>query len=675
MSHSLKIDGDFSSVKKGVKELAKEFKSLGKTPTSIFSKEDAALLSRQTLDVTKALEKELDKINRNAERFKKVMKNNTLNAENQVKAAKKYNQMLKERVSIQKSLGQIKDFEGAVRGPSRAGRFGGGLSKGVGSIPGMGTMSKLGGLGMMGGLGLGVGALGAFGAYKGYQGYQQFKGGAGQRLKMAGRGIEDTSGISPGLAKLGYTPEQIRNQQLKGQTTFGKEGGTQGAVLQRAQFERARGLDKGSMTEASQGLRGSMGAKGAQEAMFKMQATILANNITDNIGPFLETSAAMLTSMNENGLPADSEVLALMASMTKGGTSEARSMRQIMSANQAVKGSTGDANAFIQSMFAGKGIGGGTVGGAQEAISMGGLFGTDESKLKDQFGMSEKQIKDYQKLGITGKGTGFKGRTGGMLDFAKENFGGSPQETLRKGKFFKEIFGTQSGGEALGFLNKLEKAQGDPKKVAKIEKEIKEAAKSPEMKVQEDIKIGIEKLNGIDANIEGFAGRSAMALEEIGTAFGDTGAMVSEALTSIDGGVAAIAKFLTGYESPSELRKQKEARKKETERIATEGFKSKGFTKESFGQLTREQQRDEQRKVGAGIKGNKAFLEGQEGLRSRDKDFGKIEATKKANEEMHILLREMIKSMNENVAVNKKVANNTKSARGKAKQASTRGNN
>lgn len=677
MGHNIKIDGDFSSVKKGVLELSKELKGLSKkSDINLFTKEDSELLSRQTLDITKSLEKELEKITRNADRYKKVMKNNTLSAEKQVKAAKSYNAALKERVSIRKSLGQIKDFDEETRGTSKLRQMGGGLQKGIGSIPGTGKLQGLKGMGLMGGLGLGVGALGAFGAYKGYKGYQQFKGGAAQRLKMAGRGIEDTSGINESLGKLGYGAEEVRNQQLKGVNTFGKEGATQGAVLQRAQFERGRGLDKGAMTEASQGMRGSLGAKGTQEAMFKLQATILANNITDNIGPFLETSAAMLTSMNENGLPADTEVLALMASMTKGGTSEARAMQQIMSANQAVKTSTGDSNAFLQTMFAGQGIGGGTVGGSQEAIRMGGLFGVDEGKMESQFGMSKSQIESYKTLGITGEGTGFKGRTSGILDYSKDNFGQGPQEDLRKGEFFKNIFGTQSGGEALGFLNKLEKAQGDPKEIAKVEKEIKEASKSPEIKIQEDIKASMANLEGIDSRIEGLTGTQNMHMEALGASLSGVGASMGEALTSIDGGVSAIAKFLTGYESPSEIAAQKETRKQERIGNADEVFSQKGLSRESLGQMSPEEVRTEGKSLRSQYQSNEKSIKAQENLGAKGgKDFEKIAELKEQNVKLTAAIQELVKISKENAEANKKTSKNTQGSKAPSRQSLSRGRN
>ena len=105
MSNKIKIDGDFSSVKKGIMDLSKELKGLSnKNNVSIFSKEDAAMLSRQSLDITKNLSRELDRINKNAERYKTMIKSTTLSEERRVKAAKKYNEALKSRVTLQKSM-------------------------------------------------------------------------------------------------------------------------------------------------------------------------------------------------------------------------------------------------------------------------------------------------------------------------------------------------------------------------------------------------------------------------------------------------------------------------------------------------------------------------------------------------------------------------------------------
>jgi hypothetical protein len=43
---------------------------------------------------------------------------------------------------------------------------------------------------------------------------------------------------------------------------------------------------------------------------------------------------------------------------------------------------TGESNAFFQNVFNKAGIGGGTIGGAQAAMRMGGLFGADLSNIK-----------------------------------------------------------------------------------------------------------------------------------------------------------------------------------------------------------------------------------------------------------------------------------------------------
>ena len=678
MGHSLKIDGDFSSVKKGVMEVGKEIQKMGKAQKmSLFSKEDIALLNRQTLDVTKALGQELNKVNKNAERYKAVIKSTNVSETRRVKAAKEYNKLLKDRMTIQKTIDQANGT--GQTGPGRASKLKagiGGMGRGLTRIPGMGRMAGMGGLGLMGGLGMVGGAALGLGAMKGIQGYQQFKGGAHQRLMMKARGIDNTSGINKDAAKLGLTPEQVRERQLKGAAAFGEGGGSQEGVVQRAQFEKARGLEKGSMIEMGQGLRGAMGEKSAQEAMFKLQAVILSKEITSNIGPFLETSAHMLTAMNEQGLPVDNELLALFGSMVKGGTSEKRAMQQIMSVNQAVKGSSGDSNAFLQSMFSQEGIGGGTVGGSQEAIRMGGLFGTSADKLSSQFGMSESQIESYKKLGLTGEGTGFGARSKGMLDFADQNFGSSPQEDLRKGEFFKQIFGTQTGAESLGFLNKMKGAQGDEKKMAKIEKELKEASKSPEQKMQEKVAQGIEDLKGIDSSIEANTGRQALKMEEIGQSLGATGIMIEESLTSIDSGVSAIAKFLTGHETPKERQQKLES---ERQQSFNTGLKSMGTSQDAIRNMTPEQQQEQLAKAKGAVRANTQAQKDFKPIYNQRTGFQSNRGGREKLKEEQMKLVDAMTAiqiiMKENVAVNKAVAKNTKGSGGKAMGSKTRGRN
>jgi hypothetical protein len=181
---------------------------------------------------------------------------------------------------------------------------------------------------------------------------------------------------------------------------------------------------------------------------------------------------------------------------------------------------------------------------------LGGLFGVDEEKAKSQLGMSSSQIESFKKLGIIGKGTGFEERRKSITGFSETQFGKGPEEDLRKGRFFQQIFGTQSAGEALGFLTQLQNVKpGDLKAQKKFEEQLKEAGKSPEIKIQEDIKKRLEDLKGIDSDILKVEGEQALNLETLGSSLSETGVMIEGFLTSMDGALSELAGFFTGYKS------------------------------------------------------------------------------------------------------------------------------
>jgi len=171
--------------------------------------------------------------------------------------------------------------------------------------------------------------------------------------------------------------------------------------MQRAGFERNFGVQEGTLSGMGGQLRGVMGGKGADKSVMAIQAALISSGITDEIGPYLETTANMLTQLNERGFTFDDSALALFNAITDRNQNIERTNRLIGNVDQGIRGSTGESNAFFQTAFGKAGIGGGTIGGAQAAIRTGGLFGMNLEKNPLLQGTADAGA--FKAMGIGGK--------------------------------------------------------------------------------------------------------------------------------------------------------------------------------------------------------------------------------------------------------------------------------
>src|SRR5690606_39539345 len=126
-------------------------------------------------------------------------------------------------------------------------------------------------------------------------------------------------GSAQELARVGLTEQEMIQRRVEATAILGRQGTSQQDEMRKASFERAFGLEGGTMTSISARLRGSFGGQGANEAQMKLQASILAAGIEDAIGPYLESATQLLSAINDTGTQQTAEMTALFAQLTKDG--------------------------------------------------------------------------------------------------------------------------------------------------------------------------------------------------------------------------------------------------------------------------------------------------------------------------------------------------------------------
>lgn len=564
MARQLKITGDTSELKKSIMDLGRTItKDLGKSKIDLFSPDTKKFLRTEAVALAADLGKKIDNIKKSTEAHKKaleqVIKGSKEELEIKEKILKASQHILnteKERVQTQEMVNDLSQ-SGFMRG----------LKKSLAKIPGLSKLGGLAGMGAMGGAGmlLGGGALaaGAYGVSRVMAGRNTFTEGVDTRLKLRGRGINEM-GIKDmaGANAAGLNSLSLRQAQLRDMDVFGKEGSTQKSIIDRAKFERNFGIDEGTMSGIGGQLRGNLGGKGANQTVMKLQAALIASGITDAIGPYLETAANMLTELNERGFTMDDSVLALFNAMSKTGMGEGRISKLALGADAGIRGATGESNALMQTVFNKAGIGGGTIGGAQAGMRMGGLFGTDLEKFK---AMSPQDKKMFQMLGIGGSShmKNVAGATLGTLDSmfgSEKDIGkqlGSRDKRTREGGALKRLsrlryvmstFGLQDEGQAAEVEGLLGKAKtAGPIEQKRIRDRIKEIQEStPELE-------NLKKINQSNEGILDILKHEKTTLEDLlGEATAAPFNSMNSFLNSIDSAILAIAKFLTGYQTADE---------------------------------------------------------------------------------------------------------------------------
>lgn len=492
----LQIGLNIDASKRSFIELKNEAKKLEKSQINLFPKEQRQFLQTQAKKMLGDIGDKLKENERLVAKSSKEMSNLAKGTQEYATAERRVNDLLKERtriLSLQKEYQGVSKGIGPQRGinpqvlsqmPGTAGRAGGMLSR-VGSLAG-----RLGPMGLAAG---GILGLGGFAASRMMGAYGTFSQGIGNRVALRGLGMGDVDlSDRSRAARAGLDAQDMRSRRVAAGRVLGREGGSQEAVLRRAEFERNFGLESGMMAGLGGQLRGQMGGAGANEAVMKLQASVLAAGIEDALGPYLEAATSMLSQINENGLMGNDQMIQLLGQLAADGKNTPEQIARTFTTLQgAVVGSTGEQNAFFQQAFARAGIGGGTVGGTKLGIEAGGLFGLDQEELNRRFGGNLGGTLG-QGLGFT---QGFGKRGGAILDEVKQLAGvqGSvqdikdPQQATFLSNFANRIFGTK-GLEGLEATRMLEDALKDPEKAKDFQKRMEEMKKTPELKNLELIK-------------------------------------------------------------------------------------------------------------------------------------------------------------------------------------------
>lgn len=511
----IEIKGDASGLNKTVDGVIDKVKDLGKEgeKTSIVSKSDKEFFKRTLKRELKSMNTELDRGKKNLADLTKHSRDLVKGSKEELAVREKITKAVKEQAKLQNDMAQIQAATG--------GGSGGFLSK----IPNPMKVAM---------------AVGAFGLGKAVQGTGAYRSGVGDRVRLQGLGFSDQLETGGGdLARAGLTSHEMRSRLAKSGAQLGSAT-SESVILQQSRFEREKGLEGGTMSNISGGLRANFGAKSANEIQMKLQASILAAGIEDSLAPYLEAQTSLLTNINENGLTQTSDLIRVFASLTKNsGMTPEQISKTFRSMNDSVKGSSDESNAFFQEAFAEAGIGGGTIGGTQFALESSGLLGLNSDELKER-GYGDELRKGMGKMGFF---KGAKDRSQAMMSRFKSSAGLDQDQDISKvdtqtmimiSNMANKVFGTKGieGFDAVKMLDKVSKGDMSQKT---FDKKMGELSASPESKA---LKLVNATLAGqTDIAIK----HNATSLDYLGQTVANTANMVTrlDTLINIGGGKLA----------------------------------------------------------------------------------------------------------------------------------------
>lgn len=510
-SSQLKISADTGEAKKSILDLGRSLKNIGSSKVSIFSEQDRRFLKTE-------LKKEIGnmkvKLRENREEIKKMVTeqgNLTKGSREELEARRKILDAYKTQSKLGREMGDLQSLKKSGIG---GGGAGGMMDK---LMMGMGSLMSVAGLGAL--------AAGAFGVAKGVQGTNQYVAGTPARVRLKGLGVnQDNFGGASEMAKAGVNEQELIQRTIESTAVLGRQGTNVQNELQKAQFERAYGLQGGTMSNVANSLRGSFGGQGANDAQVKLQSSIMAAGIEDALGPYLETMTNLLSSINDNGMTNTGDVTNLMAQLAKeGGRTPEQNSKTLQGINSSIMGSSGDKNAFLQSAFARMGIGGNTIGGTKFALESGGLFGLDKGALGKQ-GWNPELLNNMQGSGMF---SGMGQRSGALLNMFKSQAGMGMNQSINGvtnqnqmvglNSMANNMFGTQ-GAQGFTALKLLEKVQNNQMSSKAFEEQVKkmQESKDPQMqrldKINSSLAGQTEILTNIDANLAEALGKQGVSV-------------------------------------------------------------------------------------------------------------------------------------------------------------------
>ena len=541
MANNLKIGADTSEAKKQILDLNKSISNVSKSKIQIFSDDEKKFMKTE-------LNKELTAMKDNLTRNKRLITELVREQDKMVEGSKEERQQRDKIVrayQVQAKLAkQIRDTEKASKdlGPTSMGEKATGM---------MGKLGKF-------GKGLGAAALAAtaIGIPLGISSTQQFQQGVGTRNRLSGLGVNEQAQFGPEtIAGAGMNTQEFNERRMNAVSRLGRAGGSQQSILQQAQFERAYGLESGSMLNTATALRGQFGGQQADQAQAELQASIMASGMEDAIAPYLETMTTLLGQLNENGMTNTTELISAIGEITAQGKRTPEQLaRTFTNVNESIKGSTGEANAFLQMAFARGGIGGNTIGGTRFAMETGGILGLDQSEFQ-KLGFDNPAL--MNQLESEGQFSGLQDRASAVLQQFKDSAGMNadqgigditdPSQLQALQNMSNKIFGTRGTGglEAISALSQVETGEMSKEDFNKKLQQIQEG-KNPQAERLEKINSSVagqsEVLRNIEFNLKEVIGRDTTAIansvQEI------KNAMIRAQGEVVQGGAGGISGFM-----------------------------------------------------------------------------------------------------------------------------------
>lgn len=509
MSSQLKISADTSQVKKSILDVGKTLKELKGSKVQIFSAEDKKFMKSEFKKEAALMKAKLRENREEIKKMTEAQRALVSGTEEELENRKKILEAYKVQAKLARDLGKIQ----------KASKHGGDIDKSgkggmMGSILGFAKMIP----------GLAAVATIGYAVQKGMASNDQYVAGAGSRNKLKGLGVDDeTFGSPKDLARVGLTEQDMIQRRADATAVLGRQGTSNETEMKKAGFERAFGLEGGTMTGIASQMRGQMGGKGATDAQMKLQASVLASGMEDAIGPYLDSAVQLLTQINDNGTTNTSEMTAMLAQLTKDGQRTPEQLaRAFGGINDSVKGASGEGSAFLQTAFAKGGIGGGTIGGTKFSMASGGIMGQNRQELEKR-GYNKDLLDNMEKNGMM---SGVGKRTGAIMDQMRASGGMKPGENISDikdtdrmigmGNLASKTLGIKDPSQAFDALMMMEQVEKKQMSQKQFDEKIKQMQEGNDPSVSRLDKINntlsgqTEYLRNINTNLMEALGKEAV---------------------------------------------------------------------------------------------------------------------------------------------------------------------